>query len=98
MGVVDGEVAVADRRCRAHVAGDGLGHVEAAVPRQAEPEGEIHVLEVAEEALVEASGLRQGRSPVEGRGGAGPEDLFRLHAEPARGPRGPVARRDPTPQ
>ena len=58
------------------------------MPGEAEPEGQVHVLEVAEEALVEPAHLLERLAPVERGRGAGAEDLPGL---------APSARRRPTP-
>ena len=76
--VVDREAAHAPGRRRADVVHDRLGHVEAAVAQESQPEREVAVLEVAEEVLVEAAHLEEGVALVEGRRRARREDLAAL--------------------
>jgi hypothetical protein len=76
VAVVEGERAVLPADRGAHVVDDGVRHVEAAVAPQAHPEREVHVLEVAEEALVEAAGVEERVPPVQRGGRAWREDLL----------------------
>jgi len=55
---------------------DRVGDVQAAVAPQPHPEREVHVLEVAEEALVETSGVDERVPPIERGGRAGREDFL----------------------
>lgn len=60
----------------AHVVDDRVRHVEAAVAPQAHPEREVHVLEVAEEALVETAGVEERIPPIESGGRARGKDFL----------------------
>ena len=88
--VVDGEVAHGARERRADVVDDRVRHVEAPVAREAQAEGEVGVLEVAEEPLVEAADLEERVAAVQRRCGAGREGLLACEGG-ARGRRAVVA-------
>src|SRR5690606_27740213 len=65
--VIDAERAVAADRGRADVADDGVADLDAAAAGEAQAEGEVVVLAIAEVPFVEAALGKEGVPPVESR-------------------------------